>query len=154
MFKHLKRWTHPANYAGKQWPEYYVFLAKARGANTLDESNFDVGLAALGGESDTVIVAREGHWAVGHIYVIYIHESNLEALKQADELLEALDRYPVLDENDWSQRETDAIDSFWQSLRISERIGYCSDAGESIFAARFDYPSPKVFDWLRDTLQP
>lgn len=154
MFKHLKRWQHPANYAGKQWSEYYVFLAKTRDANTLDESNFDTGLAALGGESDTVIVAREGHWAVGHINVIYIHETNIEALKQADELLEALDQYPVLDENDWCQRETDAIDSFWQSLRVSERIGYCSDAGESIFAARFNYPSPKVFDWLRDTLQP
>ena len=154
MFKHLKRWQHPANYAGKQWQEYYVFFAKTRDSNTLDESNFDTGLAALGGESETVIVAREGHWAVGWIEVIYIHESNLEALKQADELLEALADYLVLDESDWSQRETEAVESFWQSLSVSERISYCSDAGESIFAARCDYPSPKVLDWLRDTLQP
>ena len=154
MFKYLKRWQHPANYAGKQWQEYYVFLSRHRDSGTLYESNFAVGLAALGGESDTVIVAHEGHWAVGWIEVIYIHETNIEALKQADELLEALADYPVLDESDWGHRETEAVESFWQSLRVSERISYCSDAGESIFAARCDYPTDKVFDYLRDTLQP
>lgn len=153
MYKHLKRWTRPSNYAGEQWSEYYVFLTKTRDSNTLDESNFAVGLAALGGESETVIVAREGHWAVGWIEVIYIHESNTQALEQAESLLEALADYLVLDESDWCQRETEAVESFWQSLPVSERISYCSDAGESIFAARCDYPPDKVFAYLRDTLQ-
>lgn len=61
-------------------------------------------LEALGGETETVIVVRESHWAVGGVEWIAIHEADAMALAKADEQCERLADYPVLNEEDWSGR--------------------------------------------------
>lgn len=64
--KHLTRWTMPDSYFGEVWPNYYRSgCGRSRDSDTLEESNFIEMLKALGGETETVLVVRESHWAVG-----------------------------------------------------------------------------------------
>lgn len=123
--KNLARWKRPAYYYGEEWPDYYVFLGHHRDSDNLDNSNFDCGLKAIGGESETVIVVTENHWAVGWVAWIAIHESNEEALIKADEIKAKLDDYPVLDEEDYSEREYK--DFSWNCEQAVR--DYCHDHG-------------------------
>jgi hypothetical protein len=110
--ENLNLWEWPESYSGSSWNEYYVFLGKHRDSDLLDESNFDVGYSKikdlnteLENGDNSIQIVREGHWAVGWIEWIAIHESNIPALKVADSISSDLKDYPVLDEEDWSNRE-------------------------------------------------
>ena len=151
--KAITRWVRPDNYGGAQWPEYFVFLGQSRDSDALERSNFEQGLAALGGESDTVLMVHERHWAVGWVEWIAIHESDTAALIEADAMLCALSDYPVLDEEHHSGLEYDEVSERWASMRVRDRMELCVEHGLSIFAARRDYlPSDdngSLFDSLR-----
>lgn len=121
--RHLKRWQLPAYYFGEVWPEYYVFLGRNRDSDNLDNSNFDCALKQLGGESDTVIVVIENHWAVGWVQWIAIHESDESSLMLADDIADKLGDYPVLDADDYSEREwKDFSSNCEQAIK-----DYCND---------------------------
>jgi hypothetical protein len=135
--KHLKRWEHPRYYFGASWPDYYsAGVGQSRDSDCLEQSNFAVMLAVLGGESETVIVVCENHWAVGWVEWIAIHESDTDALAKADEQCGRLANYPVLDEDDWGRREYEAQCETWEQASLRDRLDYCQRAGISIFAAR------------------
>lgn len=151
--QHLKRWSLPDSYMGEHWPEYFVFLSQHRDSDSLTRSNFICGLEALGGESDTVQVIREGHWAVGWVEWIAIHQDDTAALKIADSIAEKLEDYPVVNEDHLSELEWDEAQTYWGQLSIRERVELCQDAGVCIFAARHPYipqdDSGMIFDTLR-----
>ena len=138
-FKAIKRWELPDSYFGAEWPEYFVFLCQNRDSSALERSNFECGLEALGGESETVQVVRERHWAVGWVEWIAIHESDTEALDAADEMLCAISDYPVLDESHFSELENEEAENYWQQMPIKYRVELCQEAGVSVFSARHDY---------------
>lgn len=122
----LERWELPRHYAGAQWPDYYsAGVGQSRDSDCLERSNFAAMLGLLGGESDSVIVVRESHWAVGWIEWIAIHESDHAALQVADETMGRLEDYPVIDEDDWSEREQDDANETWRDCySVAERIAY------------------------------
>jgi hypothetical protein len=129
--ENLNLWTLPDSYAGAKWPDYYMFLSQHRDSDCLTQSNFICGLNALGGESKTVRVIHEGHWAVGWVEWIGIHKSDSKALEIADGLAAALSDYPVLDENHFSDMEQAEADRVWAD---------CYDAQERIdYIRRFRY---------------
>jgi hypothetical protein len=134
----LKRWELPDSYFGAEWSDYFVSVGQHRDSDSLSRSNFECTLRELGGESETVQVVREGHWAVGWIEWIAIHESDCTALRIADDISAALTDYPVLNEDHWSELQWDEACEYWQGLRVRDRIDYCQRAGLSIFAARHD----------------
>jgi hypothetical protein len=103
--KHLKKWTLPDSYIGATHEESYVFLGQHRDSDVLTRSNFEVALERLGGESDSVQVIHEGHWAVGWVEWISIDSSDEKALKLADDMMSDLDSYPVLDDDAFSEKE-------------------------------------------------
>lgn len=143
-YRAIERWTRPDNFAAwnDSWvysDKCFVFLGRHRDSDVLTESNFECGLAAIGGESDTVRIVRESHWAVGWVEWIAIHESDTVALEIADEIMCALSDYPVVDESDLSEREWEAAQEYWSDLDLSERVDLCRDAGLSVFSARSDY---------------
>jgi hypothetical protein len=127
----------PACYFGASWPDYYsAGVGQSRDSDCLERSNFAAMLAALGGESETVIVVRESHWAVGWVEWIAIHEGDTAALAIADEQQERLQNYPVLDEEDWSQREQEEADEVWRRCYSwQERITYIRQHRE-----HFEFP--------------
>lgn len=89
--KHLRRWTMPDHYFGEVWPDYYsAGVGQSRDSDALEESNFRSMLKILGGESETVLVVRESHWAVGWVEWIAIHATDDKALAAADETQERL----------------------------------------------------------------
>ena len=123
---HLKLWTMPANYFGAVWPATYsAGLGQSRDSDTIERSNFACMLKALGGESDTVQVVRERHWAVGWVEWIAIHQDNEAALKIADDVQERLADYPVVNEEHWSELEQEDANLTWQNCYSpQERIDY------------------------------
>jgi hypothetical protein len=136
-YTHLHKWTRPECYIGAEWHEHYsAGVGQSRDSDCLERSNFAVMLSELGGESDTVIVVRERHWAVGWVEWIAIHETDTAALAVADAACERLANYPVLDEEDYSEREWNAACEVWEQSSLRDRIKYCGRAGISIFAAR------------------
>ena len=139
----IKRWERPDSFAAfcDDWfysPKAFVFLGRNRDSDLLTLSNFECALKAIGGESDTVRVVREHHWACGWVEWIAIHESDCDALIVADEILEALADYPVLDDEHFGELEWNAAAADWERMGVAERIDLCNDAGVSIFAARRD----------------
>lgn len=134
--KNLKRWEMPKDYFGASWPEYYSSgFGRSRDSDDLEASNFATALKALGGESETVLVVRESHWAVGWVEWIAIHESDPGALEIADGLCADYNNYPVLDEEDFSRREHEHAEYVWRDcMNNRERIAYMKR-----HASQFDF---------------
>jgi hypothetical protein len=78
--------------------------AHNRDSDALAESNFYCALEAMGGESDDVEVHRFRHWANGWYEIVLVRPGS-EAEQIAIKLQGKLEDYPVLDEDDFSQRE-------------------------------------------------
>jgi len=138
-YQHLTRYTRPSNFADfsdLNRGEYYVAYGQHRDSDTLAQSNFRSMLRALGGESETVLVLRDSHWAVGWVESIYIHESNATACDTADRILAALEDYPIVDESDFSDLEVETACEYWAGMGVSERMEWCRRYDVSIFAAR------------------
>jgi hypothetical protein len=113
---HLVKWTRPANYGGADWPDYYSFgFGRSRDSDALERSNFRCALAAVGGESKTVAVVRESHWAVGWVEWIAIHESDAETLRAADAVRARYADYPVIDEDDFAREEMTEANEIWRT---------------------------------------
>ena len=127
--KYLKRWTMPDSYFGATWPEYYGSgCGQSRDSDCLERSNFICMIEALGGESDTVTIVRENHWAVGWVEWIAIHKDNDAALQIADDIQEGLQDYPVIDENHFCELEMEEANQIWQNCYSwQERIKYIRD---------------------------
>jgi hypothetical protein len=94
------------------------------------ESNFAVARKMLGGEGDNVQTHRFGHWACGWYELIVVRPDTDQA-RIAGEIEESLDGYPILDENDWSEREQVAADETWKNCyRPAERLEYVREHRE------------------------
>ena len=127
--EHLRRWKMPKDYFGAEWPEYYSSsVGQSRDSDALERSNFTCMLKALGGESDTIIVVRESHWAVGWVEWIAIHESDAKALAIADDIAERLADYPVINEDHFSEVEQEDASETWRNCYSDrERLAYVRD---------------------------
>ena len=142
IYEHIERYKHPSSFmdfADFDRNEYYVVGGQHRDSDTLTRSNHRSILKALGGESDTVKVINDSHWAVGWVEAIYIHESDTKALAIAEEIAEGLDGYPVVDEDDWSELEHETAAKCWKAMCVSDRLYYCQKHEISVFAARHSY---------------
>ncbi|MDM7992983.1 MAG: hypothetical protein QUS11_06675 [Candidatus Fermentibacter sp.] len=98
------------------------------------ESNFASALDMLGGESDTVEVHRFGHWGPGWFEIILAHPS---LSGKVEEIESALANYPILDEMDLSERESEAEREAWESwaaCNVRRELGKVFDLREATLA--------------------
>lgn len=100
-----RAWQRPSNYAGETYFDYVCGLGQSRDSDILEISNFESLLEKLGGESKTVIRERAGHWAVGWVEQILVHKSDKKTLQTLKDILEDFNNYPVIDEDDYSERQ-------------------------------------------------
>jgi hypothetical protein len=113
----MKKWSRTENYIGETYFDYYVLLSRTRDSGLVEESNFWSTLKALNGESKTVKVIRSSHWLCGWIEMILIHESDKESVDKGNEIEKALDNYPILDDIDFSERESEKRDEYIEEIR-------------------------------------
>jgi hypothetical protein len=104
-----------SNFAGDDSDYRHWFaapLGRSRDSSVLEESNFAKGVERLGGESDDVMVARYGHWAVGWVEQVYVRPGS-DAVAIAEEIHDKLESHPVLDEDDYSERCMEEANKVW-----------------------------------------
>jgi hypothetical protein len=134
----MHKWKRASNYMGEEYPDYYVLIGQNRDSDPLERANFDEALERLGGESETVLVIRSNHWAVGWVEVILIHESDKEHIAEGEKIQAELQDYPALSDDRFSQYETDEVMNYWKSASLSERVSLCKGCKVPIVAARRD----------------
>ena len=170
-------WERPDCWFGKPWEGWYVAYARHRDSDPITECNYEIFLDKLKSlakdvlvddtanaeqsyrtneedwtETETVFVVRESHWAVGWVEYIVVHPSNEKAVQLADKMLCDLEAYPILDDDLLTELEDEQIESWWEGMSIRERVEWCQDNEDSIFAARHDYPPMNTHYALREAL--
>lgn len=153
-FQRPSGWDSLSNYIGPtKFPGWYVVAARHRDSDIITRCNWAETLDRLGGESETVEIFNFGHWAVGWVEYLCIHESDPAKMEIGKAIEEEIENYPVLNEDRWSEMEYDEIGEYWRRCSIKERVEYCQENGDCIFAARHDFPPDHTFDRLRATWQ-
>ena len=113
----MKKWSRTENYIGETYYDYYVLLSHHRDSGLVDKSNFQSALKMLNGESDTVKIVRAKHWLCGWVEMILIHESDKESIDKGNEIEKALENYPILDEDDFYERESEKREELIEEIR-------------------------------------
>ena len=119
----MDKWKSASNYMGEDYSQYYVLLTKSRDSDVLTKSNFDTALEQLGGENKDsgVEVIRSGHWAVGWIEMILIHETATDKIKVGEQIEASLKDYPILDEDKYYRMTMEHAQEVWDVLPTKER---------------------------------
>lgn len=118
-------WEKPKHYGGHNPVGEAVIATRNRDSSLIDESNWDAMLkiAEHGSDNDHVYIFRARHWAVGWVEYLMLKPDAPDDLKQRiDEALCALADYPILDEEDYSRREWEAMEDFWGKDDVAKRL--------------------------------
>lgn len=111
-------WDSRENYIGStNFNGWYVVLGRNRDSDTLSESNWEAALEMLGGESRSVQIFRFGHWACGWIEYLCVRGPHYA---QGLEIEKKLEGYPVLDDDDFSEREASEWQQGWEDWGYRE----------------------------------
>jgi hypothetical protein len=97
-----------------------VPVSRTRDSGCRAESNFHTALEIFGGESEDCEVHRFGHWGPGWFEIIIINPANADLLSKAEDIERALENYPVLDDEDLSEREHEAMLEAWDDYGARE----------------------------------
>lgn len=110
MTKQLEKWQHAGNYLGDTFYEYYLVCGQHRDSDYIQQSNFIIATQRLGGEHDPeVIIARSGHWAVGWVENLMVHESAKDKLDIALQIVNDIEDCVVLDFDHYSELKSDEV---------------------------------------------
>jgi hypothetical protein len=178
---------------GERYDEYFIVVGRSRDSRSLTESNFHAACEMLSDKTPVfkegatvdipleerllpgVIIIRSGHWAVGWVEYLLVHESSRDALGIASDIAHRIEDYPILDEFDFSDRVCEAMgplrDNIFQDiiLEIDEIRQSSSELYSDIInGGRFvqgefkerklyshEYPEVRLFsddDRLRDAI--
>jgi hypothetical protein len=114
MHDDLNRSGNPCAYWGESG-DWLVSYGRHRDSDLLTQSNWHTFIELLNelGKEDAYTIERENHWAVGWVEYILINPKCKEAIALAEDVQRRLNDYPVLNEDDWSERESDARHEYW-----------------------------------------
>jgi hypothetical protein len=115
-----------SNYVGTCIEDNWrIVISQTRDSDSLERSNFRIALKELGGESKFVEIHRFGHWGCGWYEILFVDDRNTDKLKIAEEIVFALENYPVLDEEDFSELENEEAQEVWKSCyKNYDRLEY------------------------------
>jgi hypothetical protein len=120
----------PHDTAGMNLPDrqdwYVAPCGHTRDSGVLEESNFACAATRLeaSGATEDVEVHRFGHWGPGWFEIIIVRPDS-PAYVEACEIADELESYPVLDEDDLSEREGEEADRVWRDCyNARERADY------------------------------
>ncbi len=124
----LELWKSASNYMGEDYSDYYVGLGRSRDSEVLERANFDAMLEMLGGESEDVVVARSGHWAVGWVEVILVQKDSPK-VAELQKLMDQYEEYPVLDDDRLAEYEFEQMTSDWESYGVDMAMDAVHEIG-------------------------
>ena len=141
--QYMQKWEDPGSYMGPDWSEYYIACSHTRDSGPLEESNWyaissrlqqyteltEGSDIAYDKHNAPLIIVRASHWAVGWVEFIGIHEDASDLLMIAEDMRKAMQNYPVLDDDDYYQREYDRAMETWKSMSTGDRIIYLREYG-------------------------
>ena len=119
--------------------DWLVVETVNRDSDCLSRSNYRCFVQLLGGKqsdgakgsqeiNENVAIEEATHWACGWLQYLIINPACGELVKLAGETLEKLDDYPVLNESDFSELESQEADETWKNcFRPLERVKYIRD---------------------------
>lgn len=147
----MQKWKYAENYGGNDYSDYYVVIGRNRDSCLRTNHNYEEVWERLNDVQDELeeednteygwlIGANFGHWAVGWIELILVHESAPQMLiDSAEDIIYDLDQYPILNEDEYYRKVYEAADEYWRQMSLRERIEMCKEHDVNIFAARHDY---------------
>jgi hypothetical protein len=128
-----------------------IIYTHNRDSGLLDQSNADQIAKAMepftDGDDPDVVMESHDHWAVGHVdgfsIRVYRDKHITDAFRTYHDLMEQLDGYPVLDEEDYSRREYEAT---------------LENIADAAWRLKHEYSLPDgwegdVYSWLSDHRQ-
>ena len=131
--------------------QWSVIYTHNRDSRLLDQSNAHVITKAMEsfteGDDPDVVFESHDHWAVGHVdgFSIRVYRDGeiTDAFKTYHDLMERLDGYPILDEEDYSRREYEAT---------------LENIADAAWRVKHEYELPEgwegdVYSWLSDNRQ-
>ena len=128
---------------------WLVVAGRHRDSDALERSNFRSILKALGGEGDTVAVENESHWAVGWVEHLLVDPADTERVKIAEEIRDALEDYPVVDEEDFSNLEYEEAWSYWES-ELKGTDGWEETIREVLDEGNYGYSEDESYSVLEE----
>jgi len=142
-------WEHPESYGGHSPIGDYVVYSRNRDSSILEDTNYNIILDTLKKIDTEVYDFRAHHWACGWVeYIILPQNASLDAIIEAAQIISDLSDYPIIDDQAYSDAQYEVVCDYWDNMRIRERVEYCRDSGESIFAARSKAIPSGVFNTL------
>jgi hypothetical protein len=77
------------------------------------------------GDECPIQTERFSHWAVGWCDYLLVNPECKDAVALADKILDKLDDYPVVNEEHWSNLETEEANQVWKDCyRVKDRIAH------------------------------
>jgi hypothetical protein len=110
----LQLWERASNYMGDDLSDYYMGPAIGYEKEPLEVSNFNVALKMLGGEGNGVLVGSFGGFGGGYEQ-IFVHKDAADKVAILEDIENKLQNYPVLDDDDYSEREMEAQRESYES---------------------------------------
>lgn len=163
-------WRTPKCYAGYDPVGHIIVESIHRGSSILGQSNYWTAqhrLERIAGSKPVPLesVAHDGPFShfnpddapalydfqvgdslVGWIKYLMLNPKKASAalVAEAQEVHDTLEAYPILSEDDYSERQIEAMENYWRSEPLYRRIDWCRENETSIFAARKSYPPRRV----------
>lgn len=105
---------------------WFLAAAQTRDSDCLARSNFRCFTAELKSiDENSYAIESFNHWAVGWVEYLLVNPECKKAVELAESLRTRLEDYPILDEHDFSELESDEANEVWKNcFREKERIEY------------------------------
>ena len=165
-------WRKPRDYGGFSPDGDYLICSRTRDSRLLEAHNYetihgqlgavafdDGGLSPDGRDRPPPIATaydwRARHWACGWVECLMVPARAPAALWiAAAEILQALEAYPILDEDAYGEKEWAAAQESWADLPIRDRVELCQKAGIGVFAARHNRIPAADAGFIFDRVRP
>ena len=166
----MEIWTYPENYYGYSPDGDYVVTGQHRDSDTLSRSNYICLFKALREveakyappvdfkdepRNTWVYDFRQSHSLVGWVETMLIRkDAPPEIIERADEILNTLEDYPVVDDEHFSNLEYEEACKYWEGMSVEDRKYYLEKVGMDLaLASSSDFPEDdtgRLEELLRD----